>query len=132
MPWANVSHLRSDEDTFNMSKCEHGLTSKECYVCASPKYGKHADDLAVSAAPQPSAEAVREAAYAQIVGRYRVEKRGRGYWSHCVKAGDGMMEIFVGHKKSCENVAAALQTACLDGAFIATTDAIDAARKGER
>lgn len=22
-----------------MSKCEHGLTSKECYVCASPKYG---------------------------------------------------------------------------------------------
>jgi hypothetical protein len=25
-----------------MSKCEHGLTSKECYVCASPKYGDHA------------------------------------------------------------------------------------------
>ena len=24
-----------------MSKCEHGLTSKECYVCASPKYGDH-------------------------------------------------------------------------------------------
>jgi hypothetical protein len=23
-----------------MSKCEHGLTSKECYVCASPKYGE--------------------------------------------------------------------------------------------
>lgn len=23
-----------------MSKCEHGLTSKECYVCASPKHGK--------------------------------------------------------------------------------------------
>ena len=22
-----------------MSKCEHGLTSKECLVCASPKYG---------------------------------------------------------------------------------------------
>lgn len=20
-------------------KCEHGLTTKECYVCASPKYG---------------------------------------------------------------------------------------------
>lgn len=22
-----------------MPKCEHGLTSKECYVCASPKHG---------------------------------------------------------------------------------------------
>lgn len=22
-----------------MSKCEHGLTSRECYVCASPKHG---------------------------------------------------------------------------------------------
>ncbi len=26
-----------------MSKCEHGLTSAECYVCASPKYGKYDD-----------------------------------------------------------------------------------------
>jgi hypothetical protein len=33
-----------------VSKCEHGLTSAECYVCASPKYGKHAGDLVVSAA----------------------------------------------------------------------------------
>ena len=24
-----------------MSKCEHGLTIKECYVCISPKYGEH-------------------------------------------------------------------------------------------
>lgn len=23
-----------------MSKCEHGLTSRECYVCASPEYGE--------------------------------------------------------------------------------------------
>jgi hypothetical protein len=23
-----------------MSKCSHGLTSAECYVCASPKYGE--------------------------------------------------------------------------------------------
>ena len=30
-----------------MSKCEHGLTSAECYVCASPKY---------AAAPQQQAE----------------------------------------------------------------------------
>ena len=22
-------------------KCEHGLTTKECFVCASPKYGAH-------------------------------------------------------------------------------------------
>jgi len=22
-------------------KCEHGLKIKECYVCMSPKYGKH-------------------------------------------------------------------------------------------
>lgn len=25
-----------------MAKCEHGLTSKECFVCASPKYGEAA------------------------------------------------------------------------------------------
>ena len=24
-----------------MSKCEHGLTTKECYVCMSPKYGEN-------------------------------------------------------------------------------------------
>lgn len=26
-----------------MPKCEHGLTSKECYVCASPKYAEQAE-----------------------------------------------------------------------------------------
>jgi hypothetical protein len=26
-----------------MPKCEHGLTSKECYVCASPKYAERAE-----------------------------------------------------------------------------------------
>ena len=25
-----------------MSKCEHGLTIKECYVCMSPKHGEPA------------------------------------------------------------------------------------------
>lgn len=25
-------------------KCEHGLTTRECYVCASPKYGAMARD----------------------------------------------------------------------------------------
>jgi hypothetical protein len=23
-------------------KCEHGLTTRECFTCASPKYGAHA------------------------------------------------------------------------------------------
>jgi hypothetical protein len=26
-----------------MPKCEHGLTSKECYVCASPEYAEQAE-----------------------------------------------------------------------------------------
>jgi len=26
-----------------MPKCEHGLTSKECYVCASPKHAEQAE-----------------------------------------------------------------------------------------
>lgn len=56
----------------------------------------------------------------QIIGRYRVEKRvGGGFWGWCVKAGTGSMEVFVGHKTQCERVASALQTACLDGAFMA-------------
>jgi len=28
-----------------MPKCEHGLTSKECYVCASPKHAEHAEKM---------------------------------------------------------------------------------------
>jgi hypothetical protein len=36
-----------------------------------------------------------------------------------VRACGGEREIFVGHKVACENVRAALQTACLDGAFMA-------------
>lgn len=57
----------------------------------------------------------------QIVGRYRVEKTSQGFWPYCVRAGDGTQELYLGHKKSCERVAAALQTACLDGAFMAST-----------
>jgi hypothetical protein len=29
-----------------MPKCEHGLTSKECYVCASPKYAAQQEPVA--------------------------------------------------------------------------------------
>lgn len=78
-----------------------------------------------AAAPQQTAEPVAdqyEQAHQKIVGRYRVEKRSSGYWSHCVKAGDGTGELFVGHKHQCEKVAAALQTACLDGAWIAARE----------
>lgn len=25
-------------------KCEHGLTTSECLVCASPKHGKHSEE----------------------------------------------------------------------------------------
>ena len=33
-------------------KCEHGLTTKECYVCMSPKYGKHDTKQECVAKPQ--------------------------------------------------------------------------------
>jgi hypothetical protein len=56
----------------------------------------------------------------QIVGRFRVEKTKGGFWPYCVRAGDGTMELFIGQKRQCENVAQALQTACLDGAFMAS------------
>lgn len=55
---------------------------------------------------------------AVICGRYRVEPTDSGFWSHCVKAGTGTRSLFVGHRKQCDAVAAILQEACLDGAFI--------------
>ena len=33
----------SEQGEEAMPKCEHGLTSKECYVCASPKYAAQAE-----------------------------------------------------------------------------------------
>ena len=59
----------------------------------------------------------------QIVERYRVGKTQGGFWPSCVKAGDGNMDVFVGSTKQAENVRQALQTACLDGAFIASQKA---------
>jgi|GEM_PF-2515102 len=61
----------------------------------------------------------------EIVGveRYRVEPTGRGFWPFCVRAGDGTRELFVGHRKACERVAAELVTAFEDGRFVASSPA---------
>ncbi|MGY2498626.1 hypothetical protein, partial [Klebsiella pneumoniae] len=76
--------------------------------------GFRAGQRAAQSAPAGEREAVEQ----QIVGRYTVHPTGRGFWPYCVRAGDGERELFVGHKRKCEEVAAALQVACLDGAFM--------------
>lgn len=55
--------------------------------------------------------------------RYRVEKRGRGFWPYCVLAGNGTRELFVGHYSDCQRVASELETAYRDGIFVATARA---------
>lgn len=91
-------------------------------------YAQKAREIRASIAAlqsQPAAAGVSDADLygtleATIVSRYIVEKRvGGGFWGYCVKAGDGAQEIFVGHKNACEHVRQALQTACLDGAYMA-------------
>ena len=59
----------------------------------------------------------------EIVKRYKVEKTKGGFWPYCVKAGDGTMDLFIGSKKQADHVQQALQSACLDGAFMAFTAA---------
>ena len=60
-----------------------------------------------------------EAVCSKIVGRYVVEKRtGGGFWPYCVRAVGGSRELFIGQKNKCDEVAQALQSACLDGAFM--------------
>ena len=59
----------------------------------------------------------------EIVKRYKVEKTKGGFWPYCVKAGDGTMDLFIGSKKQAHHVRQALQSACLDGAFMALTAA---------
>lgn len=59
-------------------------------------------------------------------GRYRVEPTGRGFWPFCVRAGDGERELFIGHRKACERVAAELATAFEDGKFVGSRDALAA------
>ena len=64
--------------------------------------------------------------------RYRVEPTGRGFWPFCVRAGDGERELFIGHRKACERVAAELATAFEDGKFVASlsTQAVQGAVSG--
>lgn len=61
----------------------------------------------------------------EIIGveRYRVEPTGRGFWPFCVRAGSGERELFIGHRKMCEQVAAELATAFEDGKFVAARPA---------
>jgi len=61
----------------------------------------------------------------EIIGvdRYRVEPTGRGFWPFCVRAGSGERELFIGHRKTCEQVAAELATAFEDGKFVAALPA---------
>lgn len=57
-----------------MSKCEHGLTSKECYVCASPKHGD---------AQQGEAEPLRLAQHIED-----------GYYGHCPQAAAELRRLY--------------------------------------
>lgn len=50
--------------------------------------------------------------------RYRVEQTGKGFWPYCVRAGNGTRDLYVGHKKTCDRVAAELTTAFRDGEFV--------------
>ena len=60
---------------------------------------------------------------ALIAGRFSVEKTNAGFWSHCVKT-SGTNVAFVGREKQCLAVAQALQTACLDGAYLFLNEVI--------
>ncbi|HBO0452649.1 TPA: hypothetical protein L4B12_004396, partial [Pseudomonas aeruginosa] len=39
-------------------------------------------------------------------------------WPYCVRAGNGTRDLYVGHKKTCDRVAAELTTAFRDGEFV--------------
>lgn len=86
---------------------------------------------ATSVQPSPAPETEQP----EIMGfiRYRVEKTGWGFWPYCVRASGGTRELFVGHLKQCERVAARLSAAFEDGKFIAQQhyQRIDAARLAE-
>ncbi|MBN1016380.1 hypothetical protein JTM58_36010, partial [Pseudomonas aeruginosa] len=47
-----------------------------------------------------------------------VEQTGKGFWPYCVRAGNGTRDLYVGHKKTCDRVAAELTTAFRDGEFV--------------
>lgn len=67
---------------------------------------------------EPVAQAVWETLEQRIQNRYRVEPLGNVFWPYVVRSGDGTRAIYVDHKSKCDEVAAALTTACLDGAFM--------------
>jgi hypothetical protein len=67
----------------------------------------------------------------EVAERYRVEPTGRGFWPFCVRAGDGERELFVGHRKACERVAAELATAFEDGKFVGSRTAAPSAPMGD-
>ena len=76
-----------------------------------------------TAQPEPVNAMLVEDVNSEIVKRYKVEKTKGGFWPYCVKAGDGTMDLFIGSKKQAHHVRQALQSACLDGAFMALTAA---------
>lgn len=92
------------------------------------------DDLFIDVALEPDLERP-EVKQPEIMGfiRYRVEKTGWGFWPYCVRASGGTRELFVGHLKQCERVAARLSAAFEDGKFIAQQhyQRIDASRAAE-
>src|SRR5690606_23416545 len=69
-------------------------------------------DLAMEWRNKPAQPESGEAA------RYRCEPTGHGFWSHCVRAGDGTRELLTGHRKQMELAAAKLNEAFEDGKFV--------------
>lgn len=85
------------------SDCHHGVDDGACKECHVAEPAPEQDEREIKG-----------------VERYRVESTGKGFWPFCVRAGDGTRELFVGHRKECERVAAELATAFEDGKFAAT------------
>ena len=118
------AYLRVSDDPVDISITDY---------YTEPQLRAYADARVDAARP---AEVEQEPAYAkvetEILTRYRVESTGRGFWPAVVRCGTGAMDIFVGTKKQAEHVRQALQTACLDGAFMASNAAQQGALKSEQ
>lgn len=73
------------------------------------------------AAPSQGAGEILDHAFdalaTQSVSRYHVDEMSHGFWPNCVRAGDGTLELFIGHQKQCTTVARRLAGAFTDGAF---------------
>lgn len=90
--------------------------SGQCAMCETDE-GLFEQPTHPEQTKQPVADE-RDSVESQILDRYSVHPTGRGFWPYCVRAGDGQRELYVGHKKKCNEVAAELRNACLDGAFM--------------